>query len=282
MVNFRDQYVTMKKWISGCLIIMLLTAFSDSRNDVYPYVKNESFTKGEVLDFKMTYSIFTVGRGSAQIQPKLYKINNRECYKVDIYAKTVGMVDWVTNVNNQYGSYVDTASIVPHLFYRKQREGSYKKDEQTYFDHESKKIKVITADKNTGKWGEPKYYDAPPQVRDLVAGFLYLRTLDLSKVKIKDTVTVAGFFEDQFYKLKIIYAGKDIVKTKAGKIRCIAFKPVMPKNQLFEGENSITAYFSDDKNRIIVKIDAEMFIGSAGVELTGYSGLKNPLNLVKH
>jgi hypothetical protein len=272
----------MNKWISGCLIVVLLSAFSGDRSEVYPYVKNQSFTTGEVLDFKMTYSIFTVGRGSAEIQPKLFKINNRDCYKVDIYAKTVGMVSWVTDVNNQYGAYVDTVSIVPHMFYRKQREGNYKKDEQTYFDHPAHKIKVITADKETGKWMEPKTFDAPPQVRDLVAGFLYMRTLDLSKVKIGDTVTVNGFFEDQFYKLKIIYHGKEAVKTKAGKIHCIAFKPVMPKNQLFEGENSITAYFSDDKNRIIVKIDAQMFIGSAGVELTGYSGLRNPLNIVRH
>ena len=61
----------------------------------------------------------------------------------------------------------------------------------------------------------------------------------------------------------------------------MVFKPIMPKNSLFDGEDSITAYFSDDKNRIPVKIDAEMFIGSAGVELTGYSGLRNPLNVSK-
>jgi hypothetical protein len=29
-----------------------------------------------------------------------------------------------------------------------------------------------------------------------------------------------------------------------------------------------------------LKIDARMFIGTAGVELTSYSGLKNPLNFV--
>ena len=57
--------------------------------------------------------------------------------------------------------------------------------------------------------------------------------------------------------------------------------PVMPQNKVFDGENSVTAYFSDDKNRIPVKINAEMFIGSAGVELIGYEGLRNPLNLVK-
>ena len=65
------------------------------------------------------------------------------------------------------------------------------------------------------------------------------------------------------------------------KVRALVFSPVMPKNKLFEGEDSIVAYFSDDKNRIPLKIDAKMFIGSAGVELVSYSGLKNPLNIVK-
>jgi hypothetical protein len=53
------------------------------------------------------------------------------------------------------------------------------------------------------------------------------------------------------------------------------------KCPIFDGENSITAWFSDDKNRIPVKISAEMFIGSAGVELTDVSGLKNPLNFAR-
>jgi hypothetical protein len=272
----------MKKWISGIGIVLLFAAFSGDRNDVHPYVKNESFTKGEVLHFKMTYSFFTVGKGSAQIQPKLYKLNNRECYKVDIHAKTVGMVDWVTDINDQFGAYIDTVSLLPHMFYRKIREGRYKKDEQTYFDQQEKKIKVIVADKNTGKWKDPLFYDAPPSIRDMVGGFLYLRVMDFSKLRENDTVTVTGFFEDEFYKLKIIYKGKETIKTKVGKVRTLVFKPVMPKNQLFDGENSITAYFSDDKNRIPVKIDAQMFVGSAGVELTDYSGLRNPLNLVKH
>jgi hypothetical protein len=55
----------------------------------------------------------------------------------------------------------------------------------------------------------------------------------------------------------------------------------MPENSLFKGKDSITAWFSDDKNRIPIKVSADMFIGSAGVELTSYKGLKNPLNLVK-
>jgi hypothetical protein len=56
----------------------------------------------------------------------------------------------------------------------------------------------------------------------------------------------------------------------------------MPNNKMFDGENSVTAWFSDDKNRIPVRISAQLFVGSAGVELTSYSGLKSKLNLVKN
>lgn len=265
----------------GTGLILLLAAFSGDRNDIYPPVHNDSFTRGEVLKFKMTYGIFTVGRGSANIHPNYFKLNERDCYKVDVFAETVGMVNWVTDIKDQWGAYVDTAALVPHMFYRRQREGHYKKDEQTYFDHPNRKIRVRSIDKQTNKWKDPLFYDAPAQVRDMISGFLYLRIMDLTHLKVNDTVRVAGFFEDEFYNLRIIYKGKEAIRTKVGKVNTLVFKPVMPKNQLFDGENSITAYFSDDKNRIPVKINAQMFIGSAGVELTDYSNLRNPLSLVK-
>lgn len=260
------------------ILIGLLSGFVTYRNDVYPPVKNESFTRGEYINFKMTYGIFTVGKGSVHIDENYFKLNNRDCFKIDVKGRTVGMVDWVADVNDQWGAYIDTAAILPHQFYRRIREGRYKKDEWTFFDHVKKKIEVKTIDNNTGKFKESKFYDAPFQVRDMIAGFLYLRNMDMSKLQKGDTVVVTGFFEDEFYKMKILYDGKTTIKVKAGKIRTIVFKPVMPPNKVFDGENSVTAYFSDDKNRIPVKINAEMFIGSAGVELTSYENLKNPLN----
>ncbi len=269
----------MRRLTLSFVLISLLTGFVTYRNDVYPRVKNESFTRGEVINFKMTYGIFTVGKGSVRVHPNYFKLNNRDCFKIDVHGRTVGFVDWVADVDDQWGSYIDTAALLPHQFYRRIREGRYKKDEWTFFDHVNKKIEVKTMDNATGKFKESKFYEAPPQVRDMIAGFLYLRNMDLSKVKKGDTVVVTGFFEDEFYKMKIVYQGKQTIKVKAGKIRTLVFKPVMPQNKVFDGENSVTAFFSDDKNRIPVKINAEMFIGSAGVELTSYEGLRNPLNI---
>ena len=115
----------------------------------------------------------------------------------------------------------------------------------------------------------------------MIGGFLILRTMDLSATKVGDTLQIKGFFEDTFYNLKIIYKGKDVIKTKVGKFRALRMVPIMPDNKIFDGENSVTAWFSDDRNRMPIKISAQMFIGSAGVELTSYSGLRNPVNRVE-
>ncbi|MEO5977238.1 MAG: DUF3108 domain-containing protein [Chryseolinea sp.] len=269
----------MKKASLSLFLLAIFCGFI-TEDTVYPSVKNQSFRRGEMIKFKMTYGIFTVGKGSVTIHPKYHKINDRDCFKIDVAGRTVGMVDWVADVDDRWGAYIDTAAIVPQQFYRFIREGRYKKDEWTNFDHINHKIEVKTLDNKTGKLKEPNYFDAPLQVRDMVAGFLYLRNMDLSKTKIGDTISVKGFFEDEFYNFRIVYNGKETIRVKAGKIRALVFKPVMPKNKVFDGENSVRAWFSDDKNRIPIKIDAEMFIGSAGVELTEYSGLKNPLNVV--
>jgi hypothetical protein len=271
----------MKKIFFGTFLIVLLCGFVQEKQiDPHPRVRNESFKRGEVIEFKMTYGFFTVGKGAVRVHESYHKMNDRYCFRVDVTGKTVGMVDWVADVNDKYGAYIDTASLLPHEFYRFVRQGKYKKDEWTFFDQENSKIEVKSLDKR-GNMRSPKYYDAPAHIRDMIGGFIYLRNLDFAKIKINDTINVSGFYEDEFYKLRIVFAGRETIKVKFGKVRAIILKPLMPKNKIFDGENSITAWFSDDKNHIPLKIKAEMVIGSAGVEITSYSNLKNKLNLVK-
>jgi hypothetical protein len=276
-----NEITMMRKWIVGCIVFIITTGFLPHGGDPFPYIRNNSFERGEEVHFKMTYGFFTIGKGHTVIAPSYYKINNRDCFKVDVYGKTVGMVDWVADIDDQWGAYIDTSALVPHQFYRKIREGRYKKDEWTNFDQPNRKIEVKSLNHKTGKMKDPKVYDAPAQVRDMIGGFLYLRVMDFSTLKINDTVNVKGFFEDEFYELKIVYKGKENIKLKVGRVGALKFVPVMPKNKVFDGENSITAWFSDDKNRIPLKIDAKMFIGSAGVEMVSYKNLKHPLNIVK-
>src|SRR6478735_2652879 len=200
-------------FLCGILIIMLSAFVASEQRDI-PVLKNSSFSKGEQLDYRVNFGIFTVGHALTRVDNRTYTINSRPCYKVDGFGKTSGLIAWLSKVDDQWGAYVDTASIVTHVSYRKIKEGKYRKDELITFDHSNKKAEVKVLDQSTGVYNEPQYYDAPENVRDIVAGFLYLRVFNFSKVHVGDTIHVSGFFEDTAYKMFIIYKGKEIVHTK--------------------------------------------------------------------
>jgi len=209
-------------------------------------------------------------------------MNSRPCYKIDVFGSTSGLAKWVSKVNDQWGAYVDTAALVTHVSYRKLEEGpSFRRDEIVTFDHDSNKAEVKVKNKETGIYDNVKYYKVEDNIRDIVAGFMYLRVIDFNKYKKGDTLVISGFLEDTSYRLKIIYGGKEKISTKVGKILCHRLIPIVPDNKLFEGENSVTAWISADGNKIPIKIKAKMFIGSTGVELESFRGLRNQLKIIR-
>lgn len=261
------------------ILFIVLSAFQSSNSETeYIQVNNESFDVGEEVEYKMNFGVFTVGKGKMKIHPTIHNVNYRGCYRIDIWGKTSGMVDWLARVDDNWGAYVDSAALVPHIEYRILKEGNYRRNEIVKFDHATDNIEVKLVDKNTGEFKEPMYYAAPDNVRSILSGLLYMRNMSLDTVNVGDTLTISGFFEDSFYDLDIIYDGKGNIKTKAGNFNAIKLVPIVPDNKIFNGENSITAWFSDDKNRIPLKVEADMFIGSAGVELISFKGLRNPVN----
>lgn len=269
------------KLLVKCLIVVIaLTSLSTAKRKEFTSVRNTSFGTGEVLDYRVNFGFFTVGQASTVVEKKIFNINSRPCYKVDAFGETLGFVSWITKVKDQWGAYIDTAALVTHVSYRKIKEGNYRKDEIITYDHDKLEAEVKVMNKETGIYGDPKFYKTPENVRDMVGGFLYLRVIDFSKYKKGDTLAVSGFFEDTPYNLKIIYSGKEKVKTKIGVIPCLKLIPIMPDNKIFDGENSITCWMSDDGNRIPVKIQAKMFIGSTGIELIGFKGLRNQLRVI--
>ena len=271
----------MARVIFGGIFLLILSAFGViHQGNNLPVVVNSSFGLGEEITYRVNFGIFTVGEAITKVDKRIYNISSRPCFKVDAFGATSGMVSWITKVDDQWGAYIDTAALVTHVSYRKIKEGRYRKDELTTYDHNENKAEVKVRDKETGVYGEAKVYDTPDNVRDLVGGFLYLRVIEFDKLHIGDTLTISGFFEDTSYKLKIIYDGKEVIKTNVGKIRCLKLIPIMPDNKLFDGENSITCWISDDGNKIPVKIQAKMFIGSTGIEMVGFRGLRNQLKII--
>jgi hypothetical protein len=45
----------------------------------------------------------------------------------------------------------------------------------------------------------------------------------------------------------------------------------MPENSLFDGENSIKVWLSDDINKVPLKVKAAMFVGAVEIDIESFS-----------
>lgn len=265
------------KNIFGKLSPWILLAFSPylfgfgDKDKTYRYIKQDYLTIGEHIEYRIHYGIINAGEAVLQIDGKIHEINQRPCYKVDIYGRTKGFFDLVTTVRDNWGTYLDTGAIVSQQFYQSIKEGNYRKKEVIEFDQLNHKAIVNRIHKRDSTLIGKDTFDIPPNIQDLVSGYYYLRTLDYNALKTDQIFTVTGFFDDTTYHIKVRYMGKEKVKTKLGEYDAFIMSPIMPKNSFFRGTNPVKAWISDDKFRIPLKVKAELIIGSIEIDITDYS-----------
>ena len=247
-------------------LLLCLTAFIgvNSDDDFYQEINQKSFLPVDIIEYRLNFSIFTVSKAKYIVQDQIYNINNRPAYKVDIYGNTSGLVDWITHVEDHWGAYIDTTSLLPHKTYRNIIEGRYRKNEIVNFDHNTGKIEVQELDQETRLFKEPQLFESPAKyIYDMLGGILLIRSIDFDTLQVGDTIKVNAFFQDTFYNFRTVFKKRKVIKTKVGKFRALAMVTLMPENSIFEeGESSVTFWISDEENKVPLLIRAKMLIGS--------------------
>jgi hypothetical protein len=262
----------MNKILPVLLVGLMLSGFII--NDSLRVIPQDSFSAGEVLKYKVHYGFINAAEAVIDVAPEIHTINNRPCYKANVMGKTIGSFDFLLRIRDTWRSYIDTSAILPQRFHRNIEEGNYRKKENVTFDH-YRRLAVVES-KRVGT------FKIPENVQDIVSGFYYLRTLDLDQYKYGDQIRLQGFFDEEVFDMTIVFRGREVVETKAGRIRAFRLVPKMPANKLFDGEDAISVYLSDDRNKIPVLIKAEMFVGAVKVDLYKANGLKYKLNMVRN
>jgi uncharacterized protein (DUF2267 family) len=269
-----------RRWLLSPLLLLpalALQAFGPS--DTLRKVPNTSFHSGEVLQYKVHYGLINAAEATIEVADDLHRINERPCYKATVTGRTTGSFDFFLRIRDTWRSYIDTTSILPQKFFRNIEENHYRKKETVDFDHvrDVAEVEKRGKDKDDVKRGT---YKVPDNVQDLVSAFYYLRTLNYDQRRLGEVIRVQGFFDEEVFAMEVMYRGRETVETKAGTIRAIKLVPKMPSNKLFKGENAVSVYLSDDRNKVPVLIQAELMLGAVKVDMYKYKGLKSRLNLV--
>jgi hypothetical protein len=232
-------------------------------------INEHVFKTGEQLSYRFKYGFFTGAEGNLRVEDG-DKIDGHPTYHIIADGKTAGTFDIFYKVRNRYESYVDRTTLLPYLYTENRREGSWKHTDKVKFDHETGKI---IADKGV--------FPSRGKVFDFVSAYYFARGLDISKIRIGDKFELPYFLEDGVYTLSITYAGKEVVNSALGKFNCLKFNPTIIAGRIFKKDSKLYLWITDDNNRIPVKANVGLIVGSVTMELTDAKGLKFPLNPIK-
>jgi hypothetical protein len=108
----------------------------------------------------------------------------------------------------------------------------------------------------------------------VISAIYYARNINFDKYKPGDKIPFNMFLDDKVYNIYIRYVGKEIVETKFGKFRAIKFMPLLIKGTMFEGGEKMTVWVSDDGNKVPLRIDSPISVGSIKVDMVEYKNLR--------
>lgn len=234
-------------------------------------LNHNAFKDGEKLEYRLHYGLVNAGTAKLEVKKLDKKISGREIYHIVGSGRTKGAFDWFFKVRDRYETYLDVEGVFPWVFVRNINEGGYKKH-QTY---------KFAQSKNKVNNGQGKYFDTPNGVQDMLSSFYYARAIDYSKAKKNEIFTIWSFVDDEIWPLKIRYLGKDEIKVSGDKYKALKFCPVVQEGRLFENEEDVTVWISDDENKIPLLAKGSVLVGSVKMELVKAEGLANPSSKIK-
>ncbi len=252
------------------LFIILLQGILYSQANATSF--NKAFKEGEFLKYRIHFG--AINAGFATIKLTTETKNGQELYHASGKGWTVGTAKFFYVVKDTYESYFTKGYIKPVIHKRRVDEDGYIIRRDKFFDFDNKTVTVEDLEKNT-----KKVYPID-KVQDMVSALYYLRNLDLNSIKNGSEANVNLFFDGESFPFRLKFIKKEIIKTKFGKVKTWKVQPLVQKGRVFENNESLTIWITDDENKIPIRIKASLVVGSLKADLENFSGLANSFVIV--
>ncbi len=256
----------MKKLIT---ITILCCLFSTSS-----LFSQKAFKEGEWFKFRIHYGIFNASYATLEVNET--RLENKPVYHIKGRGRSTGLLSLFFKVDDDYQTYIDKKTGKPYKFIRKINEGGYTKDLEIDFDHKENKAHVLNRENNNRQ-----SFSVPNNVHDMLSAFYYIRNqIDSDDLKPGEEMRVNMFIDDENVDFKMVFLGREVIKTKFGNVATLKFRPYVLAGRVFKEKESLTFLISDDKNKIPVKIEADLAVGSLDADLEAYKGLKHQFSIL--
>lgn len=255
--------------------ILFFTAFFFACIGIKAQNSKSAYKEGEWLKFRLHYGFLNASYATLHLTQENYK--NQRLNHVVAKGKTTGWASIFFKVDDTYESYFTPKENAPIKFIRKVREGGTTMHLEVDFDHSENK--AFMQDVKNNKTFE---FNTQKGIQDIISAFYYLRNeLSLDNLKVGDFKVISMLYDDDgIFPFKLEYLGQEILKTKFGKVSCLKFRPYVQSGRVFKAQESITLWISNDLNKIPIRIQADIAVGSIKADLEAYNSLKNQFKII--
>lgn len=251
--------------------LFLLSFFSiqESYSQKLRELNQKAFKEGEVLSFRVHYGFIDAGEAIVEIK-ETKTLGVRRVYHIIGTGRTISAFDWFFKVRDKYETYLDSSSIIPWLFIRRVDEGGYLINQDMVFNQHKKTVN-----------SNGKQFDVPDHVQDMLSAFYFARTLDFQAAIGGQVFELPSFIDNEIWTLKIKFIRRETIKTDLGTFKCLLFRPIIQRGRIFKNEEDMNVWITDDENKIPVRGEAKIIVGSLKIDLKDYVNLANPISRIK-
>jgi hypothetical protein len=232
------------KIVIGLIIVSTLRLFGAPLEEM-EYILRFGFIKG----------------GKATLVAEYENLNRVKTIHYHVRGRTVGIVDKIYEVNDEFKTWVDTATLLPVQSERIVKEQNYRFYDKVTYNRTNDSIFSL-------KSGAKK---VPYNTNDLISVFFYLRQNKyLKDLLAGKTVEIPVFHGSKLFVIKLKYSGLETIETLVGKKLCYVVQPEVPEGKLFVASDALKIYITTDGNLLPIYAEFELAVGALKCELKSY------------
>ena len=232
----------------------------------------DAFRKGEFLKYKVSYGIMNAGYATLELHDTVF--DGKRMHYAKGKGWSTGVLEFFFPVRDVYESVFDPENLRPYYFIRRVREGNYTNKKDIRFDYQRLEAHVIDLKNHT-----EKKFPIQPGINDMVSTYYFVRQMDINKLQPGEIVEVKMFYDNRTNILRLKYMGEDVINTKYGKLNTFMIKPMVEEGRIFSDQESVTLWFTNDKNKVLVRAKGDILVGSVKFEIEEMKHLSHPISI---
>lgn len=244
-------------------------------------VDNHFFRAGEELtyDLYFKYGLINTKAGKSTLITKSENYKGNEALKMTMTAQSIGIANKIFTLSDTISCYM-TKDLIPLAYVKNAHEGDDFTKENVSYDYSSSsqitiKAKLIRNEKL--RFDENITSDAC--IYDMMSIVYYARTLDYSAMKKNDKYSTLFLSDKNKVNMDIEYQGTESIgANNEKKYNCIKLVLKINDKAFEDKKEAMTVYITNDNNRIPIRIDSKLKIGSTRVILKNFKGNIYPVN----